>query len=74
MHAPSCARRPVNSLSSKTRQLIDASLHSASGGEEFPSVFLIDVTGSTADRAMNNAIAHLLEEPIFLRILGSYEL
>eukprot|EP01047_Picozoa_sp_COSAG01_P036899 COSAG01_NODE_2901_length_6889_cov_23.654741_4_plen_38_part_00 len=37
-------------------------------------MFLIDVTGSTADRAMNNAIAHLLEEPIFLRILGSYEL
>lgn len=41
---------------------------------EFPTMFIVDVIGSTADRAMQNAMRHLHEEQVFVRILGSYEI
>ena len=37
-------------------------------------MFIVDVIGSTADRAMQNAMRHLHEEQVFVRILGSYEI
>eukprot|EP00928_Gymnodinium_smaydae_P096333 TRINITY_DN8487_c0_g1_i1.p1 TRINITY_DN8487_c0_g1~~TRINITY_DN8487_c0_g1_i1.p1 ORF type:complete len:419 (-),score=67.41 TRINITY_DN8487_c0_g1_i1:106-1335(-) len=63
--------RPVNSLNAESRALIAEQLGDVG---HFPVAFLIDVTGSTADRAIKNAIAHMQEEPLFLRVLGSYDL
>ena len=64
--------RPVNSLNEATRKMIEAEDPEALG--QFPAIFLIDVAGSIADVPMKNAIAHLHEEPIFMRVLGSYEI
>eukprot|EP00747_Dinoflagellata_sp_TGD_P199122 gnl/TRDRNA2_/TRDRNA2_72289_c0_seq1.p1 gnl/TRDRNA2_/TRDRNA2_72289_c0~~gnl/TRDRNA2_/TRDRNA2_72289_c0_seq1.p1 ORF type:complete len:210 (-),score=33.09 gnl/TRDRNA2_/TRDRNA2_72289_c0_seq1:83-652(-) len=64
--------RPINSLNSQTRKMIESAV--PTDKDQFPVIFLIDVSGSIADPAMKNAITHLHEEPIFLRVLGSYEI
>eukprot|EP00747_Dinoflagellata_sp_TGD_P184715 gnl/TRDRNA2_/TRDRNA2_40611_c0_seq1.p1 gnl/TRDRNA2_/TRDRNA2_40611_c0~~gnl/TRDRNA2_/TRDRNA2_40611_c0_seq1.p1 ORF type:complete len:412 (-),score=56.39 gnl/TRDRNA2_/TRDRNA2_40611_c0_seq1:22-1257(-) len=64
--------RPLQSLNEATRSMIMAEVANAAL-DQFPAIFLMDVSGSVADVEMRNAIAHLHEEPHFMRVLGSYE-
>lgn len=51
--------------------LVSAAVFKGDKGE-FPTMFVLDVLGATTDTRMQNAIRHLQEEQVFVRVLGSY--